>query len=254
MSINSSIDKSCLPFSIEELLCFQMQDYTMERCKLILEQQNKKGITTIPFYSELYPKYLLDILGDDAPLLIHISGDLDIFSESNRIAIIGSRKADDKGLKAAYQLAYKYASMGYVIVSGLALGCDTAAHKGCLQAGGKTIAVVASGLNITHPKCNKILQEEIADNGGAIITEYPFGIKANPTRLVERCRLQIGLSQEVIVAQSSPESGTMYAVQFARRYLGTKNIYAVEYDKYDENNLGNKYLIEQGIAKPITIE
>lgn len=254
MSINSSIDKSCLPFSIEELLCFQMQDYTMERCKLILEQQNKKGITTIPFYSELYPKYLLDILGDDAPLLIHISGDLDIFSESNRIAIIGSRKADDKGLMAAYQLAYKYASMGYVIVSGLALGCDTAAHKGCLQAGGKTIAVVASGLNITHPKCNKILQKEIADNGGAIITEYPFGIKANPTRLVERCRLQIGLSQEVIVAQSSPESGTMYAVQFARRYLGTKNIYAVEYDKYDENNLGNKYLIEQGIAKPITIE
>ncbi len=79
--------------------------------------------------------------------------------------------------------------MGYVIVSGLALGCDTAAHKGCLQADGRTIAVVASGLNITHPKCNKILQEEIVNNGGVIITEYPFGIKANPTRLVERCRL-----------------------------------------------------------------
>lgn len=66
--------------------------------------------------------------------------------------------------------------------------------------------------------------------------------------------MQIGLSQEVIVAQSSPESGTMYGVHFAKRYLGTKNIYAVEYDKYDENNLGNKYLIERGIAKPITIE
>lgn len=144
--------------------------------------------------------------------------------------------------------------MGYVIVSGLALGCDTAAHKGCLQAGGKTIAVVASGLNITHPKYNKILQDEIVNNGGAIITEYPFGIKANPTRLVKRCKLQIGLSQEVIVAQSSPESGTMYAVQFAKKYLGSKNIYAVEYDKYDDNNLGNKYLIERGIAKPITIE
>ena len=104
-----------------------------------------------------------------------------------------------------------------VIVSGLALGCDTAAHKGCLQEGGKTIVVVASGLNITHPKCNnKILQEEMVNNRGAIITEYPFGIKANPTRLVERCRLQIGLSQKVIVAQFSPESGTMYAVQFAK--------------------------------------
>lgn len=103
MSLSSNIDKSSLPFSIEELLCIQMQDYTMEGCKLILEQQNKEGVITIPFYSELYPKYLLDILGDDAPLLIHISGDLDIFSEKNRIAIIGSRKADDKGLKAAYQ-------------------------------------------------------------------------------------------------------------------------------------------------------
>lgn len=112
MNLNSNIDKSSLRFSVEELLCLQMKDYTMERCKFILEQQNKEGITTIPFYFELYPKYLLDILGNDAPLLIHISGDLDIFSENNSIAIIGSRKADDKGLKAAYQLAYKYASMG----------------------------------------------------------------------------------------------------------------------------------------------
>lgn len=107
MNLNSNIDKSSLPFSVEELLCIQMQDYTMERCKLILEQQNKEGVITIPFYFELYPKYLLGILGDDAPLLIHISGDLDLFSENKRIAIIGSRKADDKGVKAAYQLAYK---------------------------------------------------------------------------------------------------------------------------------------------------
>lgn len=75
-----------------------------------------------------------------------------------------------------------------------------------------------------------------------------------PTRLVKRCRLQIVLSQKIIVAQSSPESGTMYAVQFAEKYLGAKNIYAVEYDKYDDDNLGNKYLIERDIAKPMTIE
>ncbi len=73
MNLLSNIDSS-LPFSVEELLCIQMQDYTMERCELILEQQNKGGIATIPFYSELYPKCLLDILGDDTPLLIHIPG------------------------------------------------------------------------------------------------------------------------------------------------------------------------------------
>ena len=93
------------------------------------------------------------------------------------------------------------------------MGCDTAAHRGCLDADGQTIAVVASGLDITHPKVNKSLQDEIIAKGGAILSEHPFGVKANPTKLVARCRMQVVLTQSVIVAQCPIISGTMYAVR-----------------------------------------
>ena len=91
-------------------------------------------------------------------------------------------------------------------VSGLAIGCDKAAHEGCLDAGGQTIAIVASGLNIVHPKENAPLQQRILENGGLILSEQPFGVKANPTRLVARNRLQAALSNTVILAECPQQS------------------------------------------------
>lgn len=99
-------------------------------------------------------------------------------------------------------MARKFTQEGHVIVSGLAAGCDTAEHQGCLDAGGRTIAFVGSGLDITHPKANCPLQEEIILCGGA----NPFGVKATLRRLIVRCRLQTVMSMDVIVAQSSAES------------------------------------------------
>lgn len=81
------------------------------------------------------------------------------------ISIIGARVADKQGLDAAYSISHMFAEAGHVIVSGLAFGCDTAAHEGCLSVVGKTIAIVASGLDITHPKENIRLQERILENG-----------------------------------------------------------------------------------------
>lgn len=260
--------------SVDELLCLQLQGYSckdilqnahlkdyiitgsqlyLKKARLIIEKQTIAGISTIPVYDNRYPPKLIESLKEDAPLLLHVLGDLNITNAINSVAVIGSRKADKKGENASYHIANKLSISGHIIVSGLALGCDTAAHRGCLDAGGKTIAVVASGLDITYPKENRKLQDDIVNNGGLLVSEHPFGVKANPTRLVSRCRIQVGLSKSVIVAESSFKSGTMYAVHFAQKYLGN-NIYAVEYDKYDDNNLGNKYLIEQGIAEPITIE
>ena len=156
----------------------------------------------------------------------------------------------------AYGLAKQMGEQGHIVISGLALGCDTAAHRGCLDAGGQTIAVVASGLDITHPRVNKSLQDEIVAKGGAILSEHPFGVKANPTRLVARCRMQVVLTQSVIVAQCPIISGTMYAVRFAQEYSGDKfglrrQIYAVEYGTMDELNSGNKFLLDYQLALPI---
>ena len=162
-------------------------------------------------------------------------------------------------IKEQVEAGVDFAKQGHPIVSGLALGCDTAAHRGCLDAGGQTIAIVASGLNRTHPKENKSLQEEIIRQGGLILSEHPFGVKANSTRLVARCRMQVVLSRQVIVAQCPIVSGTMYAVHFAREYDGDiygweNDVYAVAYDSYDEKSSGNRYLLEQGLAIPIKLK
>ena len=115
--------------------------------------------------------------------------------------------------------------------------------------GGETIAVVASGLNITHPIENRPLQSRIIENDGLLLSEQPFGVKANPSRLVARNRLQVALSESVILAQSPEQSGSMHTMRFARKYY--KKSYAVEFSKYTEINGGNRLLIESRQAIPL---
>ena len=269
---------SCL--SVEELLCLQLLGYSskqlyedmegeryslketasmsireLDKAKRILDRQAKAGVVTIPYYSEAYPHHFRH-LREDAPPLIHVLGNKDLPNREDNVAIIGARATDKDGLDMAYGLAKQMGEQGHIVISGLALGCDTAAHRGCLDAGGQTIAVVASGLDITHPRVNKSLQDEIVAKGGAILSEHPFGVKANPTRLVARCRMQVVLTQSVIVAQCPIISGTMYAVRFAQEYnsvpLGWENkVYSVRYDTQNELNSGNKFLLDYNLALPI---
>ena len=170
-------------------------------------------------------------------------------TETNRIAIIGARAALPIGLRKAYELGNKYAKEGNIIVSGLALGCDKSAHEGCLDADGRTIAIVASGLNITHPIENVPLQQRILENGGLILSEQPFGVKANPTRLVARNRLQAALSSTVILAESPQQSGSMHTMRFARKYH--KRCLVVSYPEYSNKNAGNELLINLNLARSI---
>ena len=192
-----------------------------------------------------FPRRLRRI-GAECPEVIYCRGNLDLLNQHERVAIIGARAADAEGCGAAYRLGQLWARNGYVVVSGLALGCDTAAHRGCLDEGGKTIAIVASGLDICQPKENKALEQEIIDKGGLILSEHPLGVKANPTRLVARNRLQAALSNIVILAQSPIKGGSMHTINFARRY--GKRIQAVKFYHESEINGGNFLLLHQGIA------
>ena len=263
--------------SIEELLCLQLSGYSSrqiitasleeaehwkdlaakasaarDKAKRILDQQAQAGVTTIPYYSTDYPCPFYN-LHNEAPPLIHVSGNKELLHREDCVAIIGARAADTQGQDTAYHFARQIGEQNHVVISGLALGCDTAAHRGCLDAGGPTLAIVASGLDITHPKANKSLQDEIVAKGGAILSEHPFGMKANPTRLVARCRMQVSLPRSVIVAQCPTLSGTMHAVRFAQQYDNNtcRQLYAVQYNHWNELNSGNKFLLDQGIARPI---
>ncbi len=214
----------------------------------LLKRQERLGILTLPFYHLDFPISLRQIGNNACPPLIHLLGNKEVLYQE-AVAVIGARKADRRGCAAAYKWSAEYARQGKVVISGLAAGCDAAAHLGCLDSHGRTIAIVATGLDITHPRENKNLQERILGNGGLLLSEQIIGVKANPTRLVARNRLQAALSEEIIVAQCPEHSGTMHTVRFAKKY--GKKIYAVRYGRYGEESSGNQLLIDEGIAMPI---
>lgn len=205
-------------------------------------------IVTIKKTDELFPD-AFKAIGEDCPETIYAMGNLDLLRVERRVAIIGSRKATRAGCSKAYDLGAKFAREGYVVVSGLALGCDAAAHRGCLAANGGTIAIVATGLDKVHPSENIPLQEEILRKGGLIISEQPIGVKANPTRLVARNRLQAALSDVVVVAECPEHSGTMYTVRFAQKY--GKVIKAALFPYKKEENSGNTFILENRIGEGI---
>ena len=205
-------------------------------------------IITINKEDEFFPE-AFKAIGEDCPERIYAMGNLDLLKREHMVAIIGSRKATRTGNSKAYDLGISYAKKGYVVVSGLALGCDASAHRGCMDADGGTIAIVATGLNLVHPRENIPLQEEILRKGGLILSEQPLGVKANPTRLVSRNRLQAALSEEVVVAECPEHSGTMHTVRFAQKYGKKVKAARLPYDK--EENSGNKYIIDTGIGEGI---
>jgi DNA processing protein len=205
-------------------------------------------IITINKEDELFPE-AFKAIGEDCPERIYAMGNLDLLKRERMVAIIGSRKATRTGNSKAYDLGASYAKKGYVVVSGLALGCDASAHRGCMAADGDTIAIVATGLNLVHPRENIPLQEEILHKGGLILSEQPLGVKANPTRLVARNRLQAALSEEIVVAECPEHSGTMHTVRFAQKYGKKVKAARLPYDK--EENSGNKYIIDTGIGEGI---
>lgn len=202
------------------------------------------------YQSPLYPRdffqyFDFDLCKDDAPFHLHLMGDVHLIRRpplfKQRVAIIGSRNPDERGLDVAYRLGQYHSSE--IVVSGLAKGIDTAAHKGCLDAGGKTIAVIGSGLDIVHPKENAELHQRIINSNGLILSEQPERTKANPRTLIARTRLQMALADKVVVVECEKESGTMHAVEFARKF--NKPIFALDCDWS-----GNRHLIDNRIAKP----
>lgn len=202
-----------------------------------------------PYYpEEFFNCFDYDLIKGDAPFEIYTLGNLRLLrrapSFQQRVTIIGSRKPDEQGLDVAYRLGKYHSSE--IVVSGLALGIDTAAHRGCLDGGGRTVAVVGTGLGRVHPKENADLQADIIAHGGLIVSERPSGTKTSPRTLIARTRIQMAMADKVIVVECERKSGTMHAVEFGRRFR--RPIFALDCDWS-----GNRYLINNIIAKPFKL-
>lgn len=199
------------------------------------------GVDVLTLLDGGYPKRLRQI--DDAPPLLYIKGHLKEEDDLS-VSVVGSHQATFEGVQVATKLGQALAERGVTVVSGLALGIDTASHRGALQGGGRTMAVLGSGLNFIHPKQNLELAEEISLNG-ALISEYPMNAPVNVGRLMARNRVVTGLSGAVIVVEATlNSSGTMDAAVKAKSQ--GRPVYAVRWQDCAEKVESSAKLIANG--------
>ena len=165
------------------------------------------------------------------------------------VAIVGSRRPTAYGKEVTYRLASDLASHGIIIISGLALGIDAIAHRGALDSGGITLAVLANGVDYIYPATNKNLADDIISNGGAIISEYEPGTPARDFQFLERNRIVSGLADAIIVTEAAVRSGTMATVAHALDQ--GREVFVVPGNITSPLSAGCNNLIKQG-AHPIT--
>jgi DNA processing protein len=189
-----------------------------------------------------YPTYLREIA--DPPITLYVRGDWQGCFEQPGVAVIGSRMCSTYGENAAEMLARDLASRGICIISGLARGIDTAAHKGAMRGGGKTIAVMGTGIDAVYPKENTRLVREILDSGGAVVSQFPLGTPPLKDNFPYRNRIISGLSLGVLIVEATERSGSLITARLATEQ--NREVMAVPGNITSRNSIGTNYLIKAG--------
>ena len=197
--------------------------------------------------SDEWPQQL-DDLGKGAPKQLHIEGE-QLPSTDRAIAIVGTRIASSAGLALARAFAMRFAEAGYSVVSGMARGVDTAAHRGALEAGGSTVAVMGCGLNIAYPTRNGRLKEQISHRG-TNVSEYEDDVEPQPYYFPQRNRLIAALARAVVVIEGGLKSGALITARDALD-IG-RDVYAVPGAPGDPRAEGPNLLIRSGEAALVT--
>lgn len=230
-------------FSCSEIV--YAYDAAMHKLEKTLSNHRIK-ITT--YWDELFPNSLKTI--DDPPLFLTYIGKLEQLNYKKSVAVIGTRETNPHIDKIAFRLGELLAKY-FIITSGLAKGCDTEGHKGCLKANGITVAVCGKPLDTIYPKENSILADEILQKNGILISEYLVGEKIFRQAFVERDRIQAGLSEAIVVVATGLSGGSMHTVEFGKNYKKMICCYSPISSQEKEDKLqGNIKLIYEG-ATPI---
>ena len=210
----------------------------------------KAGETKIitPADSE-FPARLLEIY--DPPLCLYVRGDASILSQPG-VAVVGTRHPTPYGVGMSERLSCDLSARGIIIISGLARGVDTAAHRGTVNAKGKTIAIFGTGVDVMYPRENGKLAEQIVSLGGALISEFPLGTFAAPQNFPIRNRIISGLSIGVLVVEAGEYSGTRITARCALEQ--SREVYAVPGNVTNKLSWGPNTLIKQGAKLVATWE
>ena len=187
-----------------------------------------------------YPAALAAL--DDAPPVLSVLGRIETL-RARSVAIVGARNASANGRRFAEALAAELALAGIVVVSGLARGIDTAAHRGALSRGA-TVAAIAGGLDRPYPQENASLQQEIVDAGGAVVAEQPLGTVPTHRHFPRRNRIIAGLSLGCVVVEAAPHSGSLITANIARD--NGRELFAVPGSPLDPRSRGSNALLREG--------
>ena len=231
--------------AMRELLRRKPAQYPIER---ELELIQEYGCQVLTLYDAAYPASLKEI--DTPPIVLYIRGALTP-EDSLSLSLVGSRDAKDYGRKASYRLSYQLAQRGLTIVSGLARGIDTAAHRGALEAGGRTIAVMGSGLGFIYPAANTDLAEKITESG-ALISEFPMATTPKPNNFPRRNRIISGLTLGTVVVEASNRSGALITARLAGEQ--GREVFAVPGEIFSELSTGTHRLINNGAKLVNTVD
>lgn len=215
------------------------------RAEKEIKNASDHGAEIISLFDKRYPKALKEIY--DPPILLYVKGMLPV-EETPAVAVVGTRMCSPYGQRIATGISRELAQAGVVIVSGLALGIDTAAHEGALEGGGVTVAVLGGGLNSLYPSENRKLAEEIVKKG-AVITEYPMDMAPQPGYFPVRNRIISGLSRAVLVVEARAKSGALITADAALEQ--GRDVFAVPGNADSARSQGTNALLKQG-AKFVT--
>ena len=207
-----------------------------------LERVRSLGGDVLVLDDGSYPYLLREI--SDPPITLYVKGDWQACFDAHCVAVIGSRKCSTYGSNASEMISRDLGRQGLCIVSGLARGIDTAAHRGAIASGGRTIAVLGTGIDAVYPKENAKLVEEILGSGGAVVTQFPLGTPPLKDNFPYRNRIISGLSLGVLIVEASERSGSLITARLAMEQ--DREVMAVPGNITSRNSFGTNFLIKSG--------
>lgn len=220
----------------------------LEAAETILQINKQNEIHTALYATINYPHNLMSM--DNPPAIVYYKGANPNRNFEKAIACIGTRKPTRFGFNAINYLIPQWVNEGFAIISGLAAGVDRLAHIACLAEGGKTIAVLAHGLDMIYPASNRKLAEKILLCDGTLLSEYPVGTKPDKFRFVNRNRLIVGLSKVTVAMECERKSGSMHTIEFAQKQ--NCPIFCPDPgDNPKETQSGLKYILDNNIGSLI---
>ena len=226
------------PETIESILKNEFSEKAVQE----LENVKQLGGDILILDDGSYPALLREIA--DPPITLYVKGDWQACFDLPCVAVIGSRMCSTYGENAAEMLARDLASRGICIVSGLARGIDAAAHKGAIRGGGKTIAVMGTGIDNVYPRDNTRLVREILESGGCLVSQFPLGTPPLKDNFPYRNRIISGLSLGVLIIEASERSGSLITARLAAEQ--DREVMAVPGNITSGNSYGTNYLIKSG--------